>query len=115
MTPVPILFGGAFLGIAGPAAALESYGFWLVVGVAVFGILASVKTIESRRPAIVHLDPQPQLQPARECGVKAGCACRTLRLATLCFVCGTALRGKRHTKVRATADTSEVSGKKPSL
>jgi hypothetical protein len=50
-----ILFGGAFLGIDATAAALGSYGLWLALGAAVFGILAAVKTLESRRRPSVHL------------------------------------------------------------
>jgi hypothetical protein len=41
-------FDGAFLGISGAAIALEAHGLWLVLGTAILGILAAVKTIESR-------------------------------------------------------------------
>jgi hypothetical protein len=50
-----ILSGGAFLGIDAATAALGAYGLLLVLGAAVFGILAAVKTVESRRRPSVHL------------------------------------------------------------
>jgi hypothetical protein len=54
---IAILLGGAFLGIVGTAAALDSYGLPLVVGAVVFSILAALKTVESRGRPSVHIIP----------------------------------------------------------
>jgi hypothetical protein len=53
---IAILFGGAFLGIAGAAVVVQSYGVWLVLAGVGFGTLAAVKTIVGHyRAPSVHL------------------------------------------------------------
>jgi hypothetical protein len=50
-----ILFGGKFLSIAGAQGAFETYELVLVLGAAIFAVLAGVKTIEDRRRPSVHI------------------------------------------------------------
>jgi hypothetical protein len=51
-----VLVAGAVIGVAEAGLALESYGLLLVLAVVAFGILAAVKTIQSRyRSPTVHL------------------------------------------------------------
>lgn len=51
-----VLIAGALVGVAGAGIALESYGLLFVLAVVALGILAAVKTIQSRyRSPSVHL------------------------------------------------------------